>query len=193
MSGDGDPPPRSGRRTSDRLAEALAASGARIARLRVTVLVVAGTAILLVGAMLWLGRAVTLDPTRRAVDELEVPEWAAVSVGDETYGSRWCLGECRVRVRAWSSEGTVDDTHRAFRRAILERGWTPAEEGACVGGEGEGGCYLRDELFLELWVVPVTCDDRLELCVGSEVTAVVASQAALPRLVEDGSTAPESG
>ncbi|GAB4002382.1 hypothetical protein GCM10029992_40410 [Glycomyces albus] len=102
-------------------------------------------------------------------------------------------GECRVRVRAWTSEGTVDDTHREFRRAILERGWTPADEGTCVGGEGEGGCYLRDELFLELWVIPVTCDDRLELCVGSEVTAVVASQAALPRLIEDRSAVTESG
>ncbi|WP_199033756.1 hypothetical protein [Glycomyces salinus] len=193
MSGESAPPPRSCRRTSDRLAEALAASGSRIERLRVMVLVIAGVAVLLVGAVLWLGRAVTIDPTRRAVDELDVPEWAATSVGDETYGSRWCLGECRVRVRAWTSEGTVDDTLGEFRQAILARGWAPADGATCVGGEGEGGCYVRDELFLELWVVPVTCDDRLELCVGSEVTAVVAAQAALPRLIEDRSSASESG
>ena len=54
-----------------------------------------------------------------------------------------------------------------------------------MGGLGEEGCYVRDELYLELWVVPVDCGDRYELCVGAEVTAVVAAQAALPRLAEE--------
>lgn len=193
MTSDPTPPGRRRRRSTDRLAAALAATGTRIERLRMTVLAVAGATILLVFAVLWLGRAFTVDPTRRAVDELDVPAWAATSVGDETYGSRWCLGECRVRVRTWSSEGTVDDTHREYWMALLEDGWLPAEETLCVGGRGEGGCYVRDELYLELWVVPVTCDDRYELCVGSEVTAVVTSQAALPRLAEDGRMADEAG
>ncbi|WP_051325777.1 hypothetical protein [Glycomyces tenuis] len=173
------------RHPSARLSEALASTGARIERLRMTVLLIACAAVLLVSAVLWFGRAFTLDPTRRAVDEIDVPAWAAVEVGDETYGSRWCLGECRVRVRTWTSEGTVEDTGREYWLALLEAGWTPADEEQCVGGEGESGCYVRDELFLELWVVPVACADRYELCVGSEVTAVVASQAALPRLAED--------
>lgn len=153
-----------------------------------TVAAIAVSAVLLVAAVLWLGRAVTVDPTRRAVDELDVPGWAAMNVADQTYGSRWCLGECRVRMRTWSSEGTVDDTAREYWQAILNAGWTPADAEMCVGGVGEEGCYVRDELYLELWVVPVDCGDRYELCVGSEVTAVVAAQAALPRLAEHSPT-----
>ncbi|HEY1093487.1 MAG TPA: hypothetical protein VGE61_02195 [Glycomyces sp.] len=177
-------PRRSGRLAS-RIAADLERSGARIERLRATVAVIAVLAVLLVAAVLWLGRAISVDPTRRAVDELTVPGWAAASVHDETYGSRWCLGECRVRMRTWTSEGTVDDTANEYWQAVLNAGWSPAEAGQCVGGLGEEGCYVRDELYLELWVVPVDCGDRYELCVGSEVTAVVAAQAALPRLAEE--------
>ncbi|THV30644.1 hypothetical protein [Glycomyces paridis] len=166
-------------------ASKLEQTGARIARLRMTVAAVAASAVLLVAAVLWLGRAVTVDPTRRAADELSVPGWAAVTATDETYGSRWCLGECRVRMRTWTSEGTVEDTAHEYWQAVLDAGWTPADPELCVGGLGEEGCYVRDELYLELWVVPVDCSDRYELCVGSEVTAVVAAQAALPRLAED--------
>lgn len=183
MTGDG-PPPRS-RRSSERIAQALAAAGARVERLRITVLVVAGATVLLVVAVLWFGRAFTIDPTRRAVDELQLPDWAATVVGDETYGSRWCLGECRVRMRTWTSEGTVEDTTREFWQAALEAGWIPADDDMCVDRKAEGGCYVRDELFLELWIAPAACGDRYELCVGAEVTAVVTSQAALARLAEE--------
>lgn len=176
------PPPRHG--PSDRIAEALASTGARIARLRLTVLAIACAAVLLVSAMLRLGGAAPLDPTRRAVDDLAVPAWAAAEARDEIYGNRWCVGECRVRVRTWVSEGTVEDTGREYRAALLAGGWGPAEGRRCVGDEGESDCFVRDELFLELWVMPVTCENRYDLCVGSEVTAVVALQAALPRLTE---------
>lgn len=179
-----DLPPHAGR-ALNRIAADLEQSGARIEKLRMTVLAIAVTAVLLVAAVLWLGRAFTVDPTRRAVDELAVPGWAAVSVHDETYGSRWCLGECRVRMRTWASEGTVDDTANEYWQAVLNAGWTPADPALCVGGLGEEGCYVRDELYLEIWVVPVDCGDRYELCVGSEVTAVIAAQAALPRLAEE--------
>ncbi|WP_100444956.1 hypothetical protein [Glycomyces xiaoerkulensis] len=183
----GEEPPPGSARSADRIAEAVMAAGRRVERLRLTVQAVAGAAVLLVAAVLWLGRAATVDPTHRAADALEVPAWAATSVADRTYGSRWCLGECRVRMRTWTSEGPVEDTHREFGRAALESGWLPADEGLCVGGPGEGGCYVRDQLFLELWVVPAACDDRGS-CTGSEVTAVLASQAALPRLAEERGT-----
>ncbi|THV38547.1 hypothetical protein [Glycomyces buryatensis] len=187
-----DPTPRPSRRPSDRLGAALEGTGSRIERLRMSVLAIGVSAILLVLAVLWAGRAFSLDPTRRAADEIEVPPWAAMSVSDETYGSRWCLGECRVRMRTWTSEGTVEDTAREYWKAVLEAGWVPADKELCVGGVGEEGCYVRDELYLELWVVPVECGDRYELCVGSEVTAVVTSQAALPRLAEDRQIAQEA-
>lgn len=170
---------------SRRLALDLEQTGARIERLRLTVAAVAVAAVLVVAAVLWAGGAVTVDPTRRAADELSVPGWAAVSASDEAYGSRWCLGECRVLMRTWTSEGTVDDTAGEYWRAALEAGWVPADPHLCVGGAGEEGCYVRDELYLELWVVPLECEDRYALCVGSEVTAVVAARAALPRLAED--------
>ncbi|MCD0444902.1 hypothetical protein LO763_14890 [Glycomyces sp. A-F 0318] len=170
---------------SSRLAAALEHTGARIERLRMSVIAVGVSAVLLVAAVLFFGRAVTVDPTRRAADELAVPGWAAATVREETYGSRWCLGECRVRMRTWTSEGTVEDTAREYWEAALNAGWVPADPGLCVGGLGEEGCYTRDELYLELWVVPVECGDRYALCVGAEVTAVVASQAALPRLAEE--------
>ncbi|MEU5874422.1 hypothetical protein AB0A73_23035 [Glycomyces sp. NPDC047369] len=183
-----DRPPRAGR-----LAAALEGTGARIERLRMGVIAIGVSAVLLVAAVLFLGRAVTVDPTRRAADELAVPAWAAVSVADETYGSRWCVGECRVRMRTWVSEGTVEDTSQVYWEAVLNAGWAPAEPGTCVGGVGEEGCYVRDELYLELWIVPVECGDRYELCVGSEVTVVVAAQAALPRLAEDRRALTEAG
>lgn len=186
-----EPPGRDS--AASRLASFLEETGTRIERLRLTVVAIAVAAILLVAGMLWFGHAVTVDPTRRAADELSVPGWAAVTVSDETYGSRWCLGECRVRMRTWTSEGTVEDTSREFWQAALEAGWTKADPDLCVGGVGEEGCYVRDELYLELWVVPVECDDRYELCVGAEVTAVVASQAALPRLAEERRASTEAG
>lgn len=178
---------------ASRFLAALEDTGARIARLRMGVVAVAVSAAVLVAAVLFLGRAVTVDPTRRAADELAVPGWAAVSVADETYGSRWCVGECRVRMRTWTSEGTVEATAEVYGAAVAEAGWVPAEAGACVGGVGEAGCYVRDELYLELWVVPIECEDRFELCVGSELTAVVAAQAALPRLAEDRAAIAEAG
>ncbi|WP_194201978.1 hypothetical protein [Glycomyces albidus] len=196
MATDGPPhraPSRAANRTSSRVASALEDTGARIERLRMGVVAIAASAVLLVAAVLFVGRAVTVDPTRRAVDELAVPAWAAVSVADETYGSRWCVGECRVRMRTWESEGTVEDTSEVYWKAVLDAGWTPADPALCVGGVGEEGCYVRDELYLELWVVPVECGDRYELCVGAEVTAVVAAQAALPRLAEDRATLAEAG
>ncbi|MFC4335596.1 hypothetical protein [Salininema proteolyticum] len=178
-------PARRSERGGKRLRQQLANSGSRIEQIRhltVAVLAVGG---MLVGLMLWGGRSLSIDPTRRALDEVSPPAWAAHDPGDDTYGSRWCLDECRVRVRTWNSEGKVEETGVEYWEALMRDRWVPVERTRCPGGDAVDGCFTRDELFLELWVVPKSCEDRFELCTGSEVTAIVASQAAWPRLAEE--------
>ncbi|WP_025274505.1 hypothetical protein [Haloglycomyces albus] len=171
-------------RSVGRVRKRLADSGSRIQRMRNLCLTVVAVAAVGVAVLLSAGHVLTTDPTRRALDELRVPSWAAQHGDDDTYGSRWCLEECRVRVRTWQSDGLAGDTSIQYLQTLLDNDWLVVPKTDCPGGSDVEACFTRDELFLEMWVRQAECSNRYELCVGSNVTIIVASQAAWPRLAE---------
>ncbi|MFI6762144.1 hypothetical protein ACIBF5_23695 [Micromonospora sp. NPDC050417] len=128
-------------------------------RLKVIALVLA--TLLVLGALpLYFGiRAATRDPVFSALDALAVPQWAAAQVEDDVYGSRWCLIECRFRERTVESEQGADETAKAYQEALTADGWKSWQVTPCPEQpvEGHYTCWRRDELTLDLWVRPPTC------------------------------------
>jgi hypothetical protein len=129
-------------------------------RLRMAAILLA--ILVLLGALpLYFGiRAATRDPVLNTLDGLDVPGWAAVKTEDAVSGSRWCLIDCRLRERTVQSDGTPDETAKAYESALAAEGWqrwSPAELCPEQPVEGRYTCWQRDELTLDLWVRPPSC------------------------------------
>jgi len=109
-------------------------------------------------------RAATRDPVFTALDALAVPAWAERDIVDGVSGSRWCLLECRFRERTIESERPWEETARAYESALTQEGWRPWKVDLCPEQPVENqhySCWRRDELTLDLWVRPPTCQEVL--------------------------------
>jgi hypothetical protein len=129
-------------------------------RLRMAAILLA--ILVLLGALpLYFGiRAATRDPVLNTLDGLDVPGWAAVQTEDAVSGSRWCLIDCRLRERTVQSDGTPDETAKAYESALAAAGWerwSPAQLCPEQPVEGRYTCWQRDELTLDLWVRQPSC------------------------------------
>ncbi|MDI5942567.1 hypothetical protein QLR68_31520, partial [Micromonospora sp. DH15] len=92
-------------------------------RLRMGILAL--VSVVLLGALpLYFGiRTLSRDPVFDTLDGLNVPGWAATKTVDNVSGSRWCVEECRLRERTVESQRPVEETARAYERALTESGW----------------------------------------------------------------------
>ncbi len=128
-------------------------------RLRMGVLAL--VSVVLLGALpLYFGiRTLSRDPVFDTLDGLNVPGWAATKTVDNVSGSRWCVEECRLRERTVESQRPVEETARAYERALTESGWQRWKVTRCPEqpAKGDYTCWRRDELTLDLWVREPTC------------------------------------
>lgn len=132
----------------------------QVRRLRILTLVV--VTLVIVGAvpLVFAIRAATRDPVFTNLDGLALPEWAATSHQDKARGSRWCIGECRMRERTWESSRGPRETNDVYREALRDAGWRPWSAPGCPGAVGDslGSCWQFDEYVLALWVGTPPCD-----------------------------------
>ncbi|GGL13526.1 hypothetical protein GCM10012284_55370 [Mangrovihabitans endophyticus] len=152
------------------------------ARRGLRVLVVAAVSVLLLGALpVLLGlRASGNDPVFASLNTLQVPDWAAGSVQDNSSGSRWCLIECRFRERTAHSQRPFEETARLYTSALAQAGWQPWKVHECPDQpitDGRYTCWRRDEYTLDLWV-------HLPECAADAVAAQ--DPAAIPSVGADG-------
>jgi len=131
----------------------------RLRRLRLATLGVIAAALLAatglaLGADRW-----TPDPAYRVLDELTIAPLSADSARDTAYGNRWCVGQCRVRERVWSSGVTVADTRASMDAALEARGWRPSGRD-CDADSPEVSriCVQREEFLMDVWIGPADCD-----------------------------------
>jgi hypothetical protein len=104
-------------------------------------------------------RSVSSDPVFGDLDSLDLPDWANTKHEDAASGNRWCIEQCRFRVRTWASARKADETNDAYDTALRDAGWRPRAEGVCPPvEEGKASCWQRDEYVLDMWVRAPICD-----------------------------------
>ena len=147
--------PRSGRG-----AKALERQRTQVSMLRAATLILVALAVVGAPAAFFVIREFTRDPVFVELDNLSLPAWAAGKHTDSATGSRWCVGECRLRQRTWQSARNTDETNRVYVAALTKAGWTTWNIPDCQadGVDGVETCWQRDEFVLDLWVRPTVCD-----------------------------------
>ncbi|QSB03887.1 hypothetical protein [Natronoglycomyces albus] len=167
---------------SNRIRSELASDYRRIVRLKTASVAVIVAAVLVMTGVVVVAGDLRTDPTLRAVDEITVPDWVSGIVNESVEGSRWCVESCRRRTRTWDSYGSVQATAEAFGSSLTELSWEERPQRSCPGAVG-ASCWVRDDLFALLWVLPQqACDDSEDACVRAVI--LVASNVAGSRLSE---------
>jgi hypothetical protein len=105
-------------------------------------------------------REAARDPVFGDLAALDVPAWAARDVRDEARGSRWCIGQCRLRQRIMRSERDPRETAAVYTEALRKAGWVtwPVEGCHAEGETGVESCWQRDEYVLDLWIYQPECE-----------------------------------
>jgi integrin beta 3 len=130
-------------------------------------------------------REAAADPVFNHLGALEVPDWAARDPQDEASGSRWCIGECRLRQRILRSEKSPEETNAVYATALRKAGWTPWKIAGCPpeGQEGFESCWQRDEYVLDLWVYQPECEVQLKPTDPGQPANTVAEAVCPPTVV----------
>ena len=159
---------------------------------RLRLLTLAFVTVVLLGALpgFFFIKHITRDPGFVAMDELELPTWAARHPTDTALGNRWCVRTCRIRHRVWESDREIAATVEAYHRALKDQGWKRWHVKGCPPRPvaGDYSCWRRDEHTLDLWVRVPDCRkgrnpaDDGERCPRSLVTVVVRNAGADIRL-----------
>jgi hypothetical protein len=104
-------------------------------------------------------QAVTRDPVFTSLNALRLPAWAAADPTDSSFGSRWCIMNCRFRERDLTSQRPTDETASVYQNALKSAGWQPWKVGQCPDTQAPGhySCWRRDEYTLDLWVRDPPC------------------------------------
>jgi hypothetical protein len=105
-------------------------------------------------------QAATRDPAFNSLNSLRLPAWSATNRTDTSYGSRWCIIDCRFRERELTSQRSTDETAGVYQNALRSAGWQPWKVEKCPDDTtlpGHYSCWRRDEYTLDLWVRDPTC------------------------------------
>jgi integrin beta 3 len=104
-------------------------------------------------------QAATRDPVFTSLNDLRLPAWAAASPTDSSFGSRWCIIECRFRERELTSQRPPDETAGVYQNALRTAGWQSWKVEQCPDSPvpGHYSCWRRDEYTLDLWVRDPPC------------------------------------
>jgi hypothetical protein len=128
-------------------------------------------------------QSLAADPVFTELDGLDLPGWSAYAHEDAAEGSRWCIGECRVRSRTWLSERGPDETHEAYAHALLDDGWRLRIENCQQAADDSViTCWQRDEYLMVMHIRKPLCDapPTREPVPGASPTATDPAQATGP-------------
>jgi hypothetical protein len=125
------------------------------------------------------------DPVFGHLGALDVPDWAAKNPQDQTTGSRWCIGECRLRQRIMRSERLPDETNVVYTEALKKAGWAAWKIEGCPpeGQDGFESCWQRDEYVLDLFVYQPECEVQLKTPDPSKPATPLAEAVCPPTVV----------
>ncbi len=128
-------------------------------RLRLATLIAVVVIILGVLPLYLMIRASSQDPVFTSLNGLQLPAWSAAQTSDHSYGSRWCIVDCRFWERELTSQRSADETAKVYRNALSAEGWQPWKVQPCPEGKPGGNytCWRRDEYTLDLWVRDPPC------------------------------------
>jgi integrin beta 3 len=152
-----------------------------VRRLRTATVILLVLAVLGAPLAFYTLREAARDPVFGDLAALEVPGWAARDVRDEATGSRWCIGQCRLRQRIMRSERSPKDTAAVYTEALRKAGWVTWPVEGCHSEDENGleSCWQRDEYVLDLWIYQPECEVQLKVpdpapsgAAASEVEAV---------------------
>ena len=135
-----------------------------VRRLRTATVIVLVLAVLGAPLGFYALREAARDPVFGDLAALEVPGWAARDVRDEAIGSRWCIGQCRLRQRIMRSERSPQETAAVYTTALRKAGWAtwPVEGCHTEDEDGVESCWQRDEYVLDLWIYQPECEVQLK-------------------------------
>jgi hypothetical protein len=135
-----------------------------VRRLRSATVILLVIAVLAAPLAFYALREAARDPVFGDLAALEVPDWAARDIRDEADGSRWCIGQCRLRQRIMRSERPPAETAAVYTTALRKAGWItwPVEGCHTDGPDGIESCWQRDEYVLDLWVYQPECEVQLK-------------------------------
>jgi hypothetical protein len=104
-------------------------------------------------------QAATRDPVFASLNALRLPAWSVANQTDTSFGSRWCIINCRFRERELTSQRSTDETATVYQNALRTAGWQPWKVEQCPDGPAPGhySCWRRDEYTLDLWVRDPPC------------------------------------
>jgi hypothetical protein len=104
-------------------------------------------------------QAATRDPVFTSLNALRLPAWSAANRTDTSFGSRWCIIDCRFRERELTSQRSTDETAGVYQNALRSAGWQSWKVNQCPDGPAPGhySCWRRDEYTLDLWVRDPPC------------------------------------
>jgi integrin beta 3 len=130
-------------------------------------------------------REAARDPVFGDLAALEVPGWAARDTRDEAIGSRWCIGQCRLRQRISRSERPPKETSAVYTAALRKAGWVTWPVEGCHSEDETGveSCWQRDEYVLDLWVYQPECEVQLKAPETGQSTAPQAEAVCPPTVV----------
>lgn len=100
------------------------------------------------------------DPVFGALDQLDLPSWAAQNHVDTTSGSRWCVDSCQLRERTLRSAKAAKDTDPVYQAALSGAGWTRADGAGCRSADNSSGiltCWQHDQYLLALFTRDAVC------------------------------------
>jgi hypothetical protein len=136
-----------------------------VRRLRTATVILLVLAVLGAPLAFYALREAARDPVFGDLAALEVPGWAARDVRDEATGSRWCIGQCRLRQRIMRSERPPAETSAIYTTALRKAGWVSWPVEGCNSSDENGveSCWQRDEYVLDLWVYQPECEVQLKI------------------------------
>jgi hypothetical protein len=104
-------------------------------------------------------QAATRDPVFTSLNSLRLPGWAAANPSDTSFGSRWCVIDCRFRERELTSQRSTAETAGVYQNALRSAGWQAWKVEQCPDSPvaGQYSCWRRDEYTLDLWVRDAPC------------------------------------
>jgi hypothetical protein len=128
-------------------------------QLKVGTLVLVALLLLAAYPVYLFAQAGAADPVYSELNDLDLPDWATYDHADVADGSRWCIGECKIRKRTWASARAPEETNTVYSHALIDGGWRLRPENCPQVADGSFfSCWKKDEYVMLMHVYAPLCE-----------------------------------